>query len=96
MSGGVAWQETWRFLDREGKGVITIDDMKASMNDAGIRLAHFELREMMQMADANGDGEVPTPTASPHTPIHGAIHGAVVSTCTKAVSVYTIVRPTVQ
>jgi len=46
-------REAWSYFDVDGDGCIDIDELKDGLERVGIRLAPWELREMMQVADLN-------------------------------------------
>ena len=65
-------QATWELLDANGDGSISREELCLALESCGIKLARWELRDMMDQADANGDGVIgfalrlPAVVASPH------------------------------
>jgi len=51
-------QVTWELLDANEDGSITQDELCLALESCGIKLAPFELRDMIEAADANGDGVI--------------------------------------
>ncbi len=51
-------QETWKTLDADQSGSIDMEELKAALSQLGIRMAPWELRDMMKAADTNGDGQI--------------------------------------
>ena len=51
-------QATWELLDVNGDGSISREELCLALESCGIKLARWELRNMMDEADANGDGVI--------------------------------------
>ena len=51
-------QATWELLDVNGDGSISREELCLALESCGIKLARWELRNMMDQADANGDGSL--------------------------------------
>merc|ERR1712166_12089 len=48
-------REAWSFFDINEDGCINCDELKSGLDSVGIHLAPWELREMMEIADTDGD-----------------------------------------
>lgn len=48
----------FKMFDYESTGKISMEDLKQSARDAGVKFSKQELQEMMEEADLNGDGFV--------------------------------------
>mmetsp|Transcript_47562 Transcript_47562/g.74151 ORF Transcript_47562/g.74151 Transcript_47562/m.74151 type:complete len:116 (-) Transcript_47562:216-563(-) len=51
-------QEAFKILDRDGNGFISADELYKIMADLGEDLTDEELKVMIRVADADGDGRV--------------------------------------
>lgn len=51
-------QQTWAILDMDGDGVITKNELVVALEACGIKMAPWELRDMMEQADADGNGTI--------------------------------------
>ena len=50
--------EAFRAFDRDGNGLITADELKATMAAMGQGISDEEVQEMIQEADLNHDGKI--------------------------------------
>jgi len=48
-------RETWNVFDTDASGCITAEELKSGLERVGIRLAPWELRQMVEVADVNKD-----------------------------------------
>ena len=51
-------REVFKSLDVKGKGYIGAKELKGMWKKIGQRVSRKEIREMIKVADANGDGKV--------------------------------------
>ena len=51
-------QETFRFIDKRGRGFITTADLRCVMLNIGENLTSDQVDELVEEADINGDGLV--------------------------------------
>ncbi len=52
------FQETFRAFDKNSDGFITAKEIKKTMKELGERLTDKQAKEMLKIADSNGDGKL--------------------------------------
>ncbi|XP_077996141.1 calmodulin-like [Glandiceps talaboti] len=51
-------REAFRMFDKEGKGIISVAQLRTVIKDLGEKLTEDEVEEMIRDADIDGDGQV--------------------------------------
>lgn len=52
------FQETFRAFDKNADGFISVKEIQKTMKELGEPLTSKQAKEMLQVADANGDGKL--------------------------------------
>jgi len=52
------FQETFRAFDKNSDGFITAKEIKKTMKELGERLTDKQVKDMLKIADSNGDGKL--------------------------------------
>lgn len=50
------WEATWELLDANCDGSISQEELVIALEACGMKLSPWELRDMIEKADTNGDG----------------------------------------
>ena len=50
--------QAFEYIDKDGDGMISLDDLKAVNEEARVGLSFEELTELIEEADKHGDGTV--------------------------------------
>ena len=48
--------QAFELMDKDGKGVVVLEDLERVAQDLGEHMTHEELQEMVELADRSGDG----------------------------------------